>query len=207
MTLVKEPETWYAGLDSTYADEKNLMSKKMAIVVNYLAKKGKLLDIGCGTGELISRVADKYEGIVGVEINKSAYAVLEEKTKPYSNVEVFDNLKKAEGAYDVCTTLDVLEHIEDPLPTVKDIFALLKTGGQYIVTVPNWYDFIWTKILKRSPYHVTFHSHYGWSKILKKAGFEIVEIRSVKQPLLKSEYLAKKFPFWGMCLVLVARKR
>ncbi|MDO8506973.1 MAG: class I SAM-dependent methyltransferase [bacterium] len=207
MTRVVEKEDWYKELDSSYKNPKSLMAKKMAIIQD-LIKGSKLLDVGSGSGELISRLAGKMDKVVGVEVNKNAYSGLKEKIKKFKNTSIFESLDKVEeNNFDVCTTLDVLEHIEDPSETVEEIYSKLKKGGTYIVTIPNWYDFIYTKILKLNPYHVTFHTRYGWEKLLKEAGFEIESVRSIKWPLLSNDFLAKKLPFWGMCLVIVCKKK
>ena len=202
-----ESDHWYRELDDSYKNPENLMTKKMNIVVEFVKGHKKLLDVGSGSGELIMRLAEQLDKVVGVEINKNAYSLLKQNTEKFNNTEVLDELKKVkEVDFDICTTLDVLEHIEDPAETVQDIFSKLGKGGMYIVTVPNWYDYFYAKVLKKNPYHITFHTRYGWAKILRKAGFNIELKRSVEWPILKSEFLAKKFPFWGMCLVFICRK-
>lgn len=201
-----ETEAWYEELDRSYKSSANLMTRKMNIVVPLL-RDGKLLDIGSGSGELISRVAARMTKIVSVEINKSALQMLGEKTSNLENVEIYDALERvSEKEFDCCSMLDVLEHLEDPKEMVEEVCSLLKDDGTYIVTVPNWYDYIFSKVLRLNPYHVTFHSHYGWTKILRDAGFNIELVRSVKWPFFKSSFVAKKFPFWGMCLVFVCKK-
>lgn len=209
MRRAKESQAWYEQLDKNYRDPNNIMTRKMDIVKHLLKGGDKFLDVGCGSGELLAGISDRYKKIVGVEVNKEAFLILQEKIRGEENISVIrgtiDDVKELD--FDFCTSLDVLEHIDNPITTVNKIYQLLKNDGQYIVTVPNWYDFIWSRILRLNPYHVSFHTIYGWKKILKNAGFEIRLARSVKLPLFKSDFLAKKFPFWGMCLVFVCQKK
>jgi len=209
MNNTKESRAWYEKLDKNNRNPNNLMTKKMNLVVDLLKDSDKLLDVGCGSGELFIRISNKYKKIVGVEINEEAFSILQKKIKGKENATAIKGTVHdvMETDFDTCVSLDVLEHIDDPAVTARKIYQLLKNDGQYIITVPNWYDFIWSKILKLNPFHVTFHTIYGWRKILENAGFEIKLARSVKWPFLKSEFLAKKFPFWGMCLIFVCKKK
>jgi len=211
MSRIVENKSWYKKLNDNYKNPKNLMSKKMEIVISLLDNKNCLLDVGSGSGELISRVVNRYQKIVGVEINKNAFSILKKKFANYKHVNILRGLlgdiSIGKEKYDVCTTLDVLEHIKDPGLFVRKIYGVIRNNGQYVVTVPNWYNYITAKVLKGNPYHVTFHTIYGWKKILEEGGFKVELVRSVEWPIIKSEFLAKKTPFFGKCLLFVCRKQ
>lgn len=209
MKKVFEGNSFYSELDKDYKTSKSLMNKKMKLVASLLNKGKYFLDIGSGSGELISKIIHKYQKIIGIEINDNSIKILKEKFKNYNNVFILKTSVKdiKEEKFDICTTLDVLEHLENPKTIVKHIYNLLNSNGQYIITVPNWYDFIVSKLLKLNPYHITCHTIYGWKKILQDAGFKIELARSVEWPIMKSEFLAKKLPFFGKCLLFVCKKQ
>ena len=66
------------------------------------------------------------------------------------------------------TCLDVLEHLPNPIKILREIYVLMANNGNLIVTVPNWYDIINSKLLKRNKYHL--HAHTLWVRMtmLKK---------------------------------------
>jgi 2-polyprenyl-3-methyl-5-hydroxy-6-metoxy-1,4-benzoquinol methylase len=106
--------------------------------------------------------------------------------------------------FDVCLCLDVLEHVRDLFPLLQEIHRILRPGAEVIVTVPNWYDIIISGILRRNPLHINTFTPWRWMRRLKQAGFKIKYCRAVDFPILKSDLLARKIYFLGMCVLIVA---
>lgn len=98
-------------------------------------KKGRLLDIGCGTGTFIN--AAKIEGweVEGVEKNPEAAQISTLRI----NQEIYQDLLelKTKEKFQIITMWHVLEHIEKLDETIEKIKSLLHSKGKLIVAVPN----------------------------------------------------------------------
>lgn len=110
------------------------ISKKIELIEQF-SEKGKLLDYGCGTGELLNEARINLWKVTGVEPNEKArtQAIKKLGNKVYPTL---DDLKK-ESEFDIITLFHVLEHIHDLRKTVKKLLSHLKSDGHLIIAVPN----------------------------------------------------------------------
>lgn len=93
---------------------------------------GKVLDVGCGIGDFLSF----RENTVGVDINKYNVEYCRERKLEAFLIEngayPFQD-KSFSGAI-----LDnVLEHLQDPAPTILEVDRILEHGGIFIIGVPG----------------------------------------------------------------------
>ena len=104
-------------------------------IVNKNATKGKLLDIGCGTGNFMNICNQDGWNVKGMEPNQSANQIAAQK----NNSTIYSTLKEipTEDKYDAITLWHVLEHIHDLEAGLRKITALLKPNGTLFVAVPN----------------------------------------------------------------------
>lgn len=97
---------------------------------------GKLIaDFGCGTGDLISDIAQKYPKaeITGIEISKAQFDEAVAKTGDNPNVTLINtdvlNCGLKDGGFDLCYCRYLLEHVPDPVAVVKEMLRVVKPGG------------------------------------------------------------------------------
>ncbi len=99
--------------------------------------KGRLLDVGSGRGEFLKAALDAGWQPVGIEPSE-AFAKHAEK---YSGVvvrrESIEHCTFENEAFDVVILSAVLEHLYDPVSTVREIARVLRPGGALYVDVPN----------------------------------------------------------------------
>ncbi|MCO6430268.1 MAG: methyltransferase domain-containing protein [Deltaproteobacteria bacterium] len=95
---------------------------------------GKILDVGVGTGRLLSRLSSGYEKF-GVDIS-SAYLGLAAKQGINVCKAFVEELPYHDNFFDTVVTTDVLEHVLDLNTAVKEILRVLKPSGILIVRVP-----------------------------------------------------------------------
>ena len=95
-----------------------------------------VLDVGCGTGFVLERLAERYE-VTGLEPDASvrarAHPSIAEKLLPGGS----DDLSAVSGRrFDAVLMLDVLEHVDDDVGALRQVIAALKPGGLLLATVP-----------------------------------------------------------------------
>lgn len=203
---------YYVSLSEQYQDPKSLMYKKIRLVDSKISPGNCLLDIGVGVGELIELEKKKFKEIHGIDLDQESINICRKRFNDEKNVFLaLKDLNKIEISFkdnfDVITCLDVLEHVKekDCEELLDKIYELLRSGGIFIFTGPGIFEKIRIS-LGRSPTHLHSHSSYGWQKIIKKAGFELVSVETVEFPILNSEILRKKIHLFGKCCLIVAKK-
>jgi len=182
----------------------------MTHVLKYVQQGEALIDVGCGIGEFTVRLKDRFHTLVGVDISQPEIEFAKKRIGNPSHVFLhcgkLESFHFPDEHFDVCLCLDVLEHVSDLPGLLKETHRILKRGGNIIVTVPNWYDIIVSKVLRLNPLHINTFTPWRWKAILKENGFEIRLYRAVDFPVIHSEFLSKKIPFLGMCVFILASK-
>lgn len=136
-------------------------------------RAGDLLDFGCGDGLFFS-VLERYGTPRGIEPD----ARLLDPTGPWRDRISTDPLilEPAEtGRYRLVVALDVLEHIDDPRPVVKELARRLSSDGFFVATVPAFQS-LWTAHDDLN-HHVRRYRLSELEALLTEAGLEIVESR------------------------------
>jgi 2-polyprenyl-3-methyl-5-hydroxy-6-metoxy-1,4-benzoquinol methylase len=126
--------------EKVYHSVRNYAIKNKIALINKEQEKGKLLDVGCGTGDFLFAAKNNGWNVTGIEPNENARKIANKKNNNF----VFDNSelnKLKENSFDVITLWHVLEHLpnlEDDIQTFK---KLLKSKGTLIIAVPNYKSF------------------------------------------------------------------
>jgi 2-polyprenyl-3-methyl-5-hydroxy-6-metoxy-1,4-benzoquinol methylase len=95
---------------------------------------GRLLDVGCGSGELLARMRDLGWSVAGVEFDAEAARVARER----SGSQVVSTLDEIEAAvYDAVILDHVLEHLPDAPATLAGCLHALRPGGWLALATPN----------------------------------------------------------------------
>ncbi|MBC8205464.1 class I SAM-dependent methyltransferase [bacterium] len=178
---------------------------------NILQSGGKLLDIGCGGGAQTEWFIDNFALTVGVDVR---YEALKDSDADASFIcAAGEYLPFADESFDAVISFEVLEHVEDPGMMMREIFRVLKAGGEAVITVPNkWWIFeIHGAYLPVLPWNrVPFFSwlpeklHDKWAKAriytqkkltaaIKVGGFQNYHLYYITAPMdrAKPEFLKK----------------
>lgn len=115
-----------------YSTRRKIVHK---LIKKYLPKKEglKILDVGCGGG-LLAQELQKYGKSVCIDSSEEAVNFSRARGVNAEKISIADY--KKENEYDCVVALDVLEHCEDDLSAIKNIYNLLNPGGIAIVFVP-----------------------------------------------------------------------
>ena len=110
--------------------------------VRALGLTGSLLDVGCGDGVLMARVAPFFARVAGVDADRRAIGLAQEQLKAQANCEPRHvtgyDLPFGDRSFDVVTSADVIEHLTDPECHLREIGRVLKPGGALVLTTPQW---------------------------------------------------------------------
>ncbi len=153
---------------------------------------GRLLDLGCSYGAFLELAAEEGWTPFGVELSKKAcdYAARER------GLEVFGGTLEEAGlpdaSFDAVTLWDVIEHLDRPLDTVREIHRVLAPGGTMVLFTINQGSLInrmgdvvykltggrWTKplVLLYDIHHNFFFDEATMAGMLRRGGFESHEM-------------------------------
>ena len=192
------PDYYESGVKNNFLQEYWHKRKWHHLKEFFTGIKGKsLLDIGCADGTTTRQIQKILPDarIIGIDYYKHAvdYARKRKSEIKFVHGDVH-NLPFGENSFDIVTAIETLEHLENPKDCLKNINRILKKDGQFIMTTPNWPDKIYRIYNKTlASNHKQAHSSLGWSKLVKSAGFKIISVRTVRFPVINSEFLNKNF--------------
>jgi SAM-dependent methyltransferase len=109
----------------------------------------RLLDIGCGDGAYTIRLADGFNRVDAIDIQADRLALFTEQVKDSpaaDRITIVEmsatKLDYPDDTFDLVTSIEVLEHIEELDQALREIQRVLKPGGRFAFTTPNrWFPF------------------------------------------------------------------
>jgi SAM-dependent methyltransferase len=166
-------------------------------LVRHFTKGERLLDIGCGTGELLKYCKRKGFVVQGVEPNESPrkYAIEQ------NGIDVKSSLTELSGGvddFDCIMLWHVLEHIHSLNTTLDDIKRILNKEGLLVIAVPNhesfdakFYNSFWAGYdVPRHLYHFTRDSIFRFAD---KHGFVVQNVFPQKMDSYYVSFLSEKY--------------
>lgn len=99
----------------------------------------RLLDIGCGTGEYTTALAERFARVDGIEIERKRLEVFEQNKPDNVSLQLMSasQLDFDDDTFDVVVMIEVLEHLADVPGALKEIQRVLKPGGSFYLTTPS----------------------------------------------------------------------
>jgi ubiquinone/menaquinone biosynthesis C-methylase UbiE len=157
--------------------------KNIEVITQKYAKPGRILDLGCGDGSQLSRLADGYTPY-GIEVSKNlalqAEKNLASKNGKVTNADALTGLRNLpDNQFTGVMMRSFLEHDIDPKNTLLAAHRVLASGGIVVIKVPNygcinriyrgkkWCGF-------RFPDHVNYFTPGTLRKLLTECGFTII---------------------------------
>jgi SAM-dependent methyltransferase len=141
------------------------------------------LDVGCFDGFFVRQLCNQGFDAHGVDFNRNALASGMRQFGLYgriSNRPVGELLAETRR-FDVVTLFEVIEHLDDFDPVLRDCVALLKPGGHLVISTPN-NNMTWRPPLDFPPHHLSRFNPDSLRSIALRFGLEPVS--SVEQSSL-----------------------
>lgn len=106
------------------------------------APGARVLDAGCGSGRTLQELAP-YGEVHGLELNPEAAQLA--RSRGYGTVVIgrLEQLPWADETFDLITCLDVIEHVADDRPGLRELLRVSRPGARTIITVPA-YQALWS---------------------------------------------------------------
>jgi ubiquinone/menaquinone biosynthesis C-methylase UbiE len=141
-------------------------------------KPGRLLDVGCGNGDLLAYLRGRGWAVVGTEFSTSARKLARGRGISVHEGELRTIAFPADS-FDAVTMLHVLEHVPDPLDELAEVRRILRDGGIVVIEVPNS-DSLTFRLFGQQwypldvPRHLQHFASETLRRSLEQAGFTIV---------------------------------
>lgn len=155
-------------------------------ITKYFRRPGKVLDIGCGLGELLSIFQENNWGCTGIEFNEFA-ANYARKSFHLNIINKSIYEFASSDKYDVIMLWGVLEHFYDPVKILNKIYELLKNDGILLLEVPSG-DSVLVRYYEKTSKsvdriiegdrHIMLFSIRSFMEMTERAGFYPVAIKS-----------------------------
>ncbi len=167
--------------------QKHLEDLKQELTFLQRLPAGRLLDLGCGLGFLLSGLGPQWEKH-GVEVSRFAA----EHARQWATIYVGE---LAEAAYpdeyfDVVVMHHVIEHMEDPVGAILEVRRILKRGGILLLGTPDFDSgcarrFGQNYRLLYDHTHISLFTNESMHRFLRDHGFVI---DSVAYPFFETRY-------------------
>jgi len=171
--------------------------KKFLKICKNFSKDTKVLDIGCGTSDLIAELRNRKCEVWGVDMDKNginfAKKYLKLKNVYAMSCDVFFKLPNL-PKFDIITFFELFEHLDNPLDFIKNINQLLKDNGTIIMSTPcreRILPNLWQSDFP--PHHLTRWNEKAISNLFKKIGFKVIRVYYTDQLKFLMESLNDKF--------------
>lgn len=143
--------------------------------------QSRVLDVGCGSGQFLTLARLLGWMPYGIEPDAAAAAVARAQGCDILARDVRELDARYEQLFDVVTLSHVIEHLYDPVDTLRHCLRVLKPGGQIWLETPNIqsmgyeiYGRSWRGL--EAPRHLVLFNQAALCSCLERAGFERVRV-------------------------------
>jgi 2-polyprenyl-3-methyl-5-hydroxy-6-metoxy-1,4-benzoquinol methylase len=123
-------------------------------------RRGRIMDLGAGLGMLSEEAAVRGGNPVAIEPGIGFREIALERIQRGGRGMVIaaagENLPFRDNSFDVVISLEMLEHVESPAAVLQEVYRILRPGGWFYLTCPNYLSF-------REP-----HYSVAWFPLLPK---------------------------------------
>lgn len=167
-------------------------------LTKYFTKLENILEVGCGTGFILTAVAKNFPGVAlsGSDVYLETLNILAAKFSTQITSNSTPTLIRMDARnmpycneFDAIIACDVIEHISDDQLVLDNFYAATKSGGSLLITVPQ-HQWLWSAV-DESLGHVRRYKASDLHAKVKNAGWSIVFSSSFVSLLLPAMILSR----------------
>ncbi len=170
---------------------------------------GKLLDIGCATGDWASIWLEKGWHCSGIDIDREHLGIARERGIDARFCDLnHEALPFNDQSFDLIFAGEVIEHLVDTDRFISELYRCLRVGGRLLLTTPNLVSFenrlrialgmypIWVNYNLAGSGHVRAYTPRILAKQLRSHGFRVILSRGNWVPFIPQHFVDDvKIPF------------
>ena len=159
----------YSGIDNldVMSLAQNYNNFLLGLISKFASKSGSIVDFGAGSGTYAKEVAKTTKNLICIEPDSKLQSTLNQ-----AGLQTFSDISEIKTAeIDFVYSFNVLEHIENDIESLSEIFRILKPGSRCLIYVPAM-QFLYSAMDTK----VGHFRRYSLNEMKKKAsqvGFEI----------------------------------
>lgn len=168
--------------------KKNLLSRIIATLIHNVPaipswrRNGKILDVGCGSGDTLLLLKKLGWNVYGLDIDKNALKIAKKRGVQSVTYGTYkDIVRFPDNYFDAIRLYHVIEHLDNPALALKIIYKKLKKNGELIIGTPNvksitaWiFGKYWLNL--DTPRHVILFNPNILQKLLVKEKYAIIDV-------------------------------
>ena len=161
---VEESHWWYVGRRRII----QALVEKICATLN--TPNPSILDVGCGTGANLKMLA-AYGKTQGVDISPQAVEFCRQRGLDSVKLGAAEQLPYENDSFDLVTSLDVVEHLDDDVAGLREMRRVLRPDGRVLLFVPA-FMFLWG-VQDDVSNHRRRYTLPGLLKAVEAAGFSV----------------------------------
>ena len=152
--------------------------RRLRLMAKFQPDRGRLLDVGCSIGTLMSVAREMDWEVEGLEPNPKAANLARKQGFPIrEGFFTEEQVRELPGGYQCVVMSDVIEHISDPVEALRLASELLGPGGFLLVSTPNLESFWCRKFQLKPVEHLFLFSSENLRKLLERLGLKIYHLQ------------------------------
>jgi ubiquinone/menaquinone biosynthesis C-methylase UbiE len=203
---------YFAGMTEWHSNERSRQRNlRMNSLERYTGRKVKnFLDVGCGEGYMLVNAHKRGWIPFGIDISDNRVAEAKAENITFINSDLL-NARFPGNFFDAIYMDSVLEHVTNPMESLKELNRIMAPGGILYIGIPNEdslvndvrqliYNISGKKVSARlrpfeTPYHVSGFNKKSIKFAISKASLKTVKLRNFAARLsfLQDKFLSKNF--------------
>lgn len=162
----------------------SFIKENMDYPFSYFAntKKGKLLELGCGSGKTLKIFKNWGWDTQGLDFDQKAVENARNKGLNVNHGDLFSQ-QFANHTFDAIFSSHVLEHVTDPQSLLEESYRVLKENGTFVAVMPNnasrlhqFFGANWREL--DPPRHIHLFNPSSLAQLVNKTGFKEITIKT-----------------------------
>src|SRR5437899_821691 len=164
MREVEDRHWWFVG-------RRRIIASWVESVCREIGKqRPRILDVGCGTGANLQMLAE-FGVAEGVDVSAEALEFCRARGLGSVRQGAAESLPYEDAQFDLVCGLDVVEHLDDDVAGLREMFRVLRPGGRALLFVPA-FMFLWG-VQDDISHHRRRYRLDQLKRVVRQAGFEV----------------------------------